>query len=183
MKKNRFILFSISIISALLILTSCQTTYHATPHEALTDFPGYLTQDNLPMTTFQQELVAGGLVLLYRYQPDPTDNEVCLASTFVTHDWHGWQAQSSSKLACASNLFDKFRAGYTVGGNITELTTAYGISTEGSQVRIQWSDGTESIVPVENNYFLKSRPAYLHVTQIELIDDDNTILDSINWSE
>lgn len=180
MKKNRFILL---FISTLLILSSCQTTYHATPHEALTDFPGYLTKDSLPTTAFQQEMVAGGLVLLYRYQPDPTINEVCLASTFVTHGWHGWQAQSSNQLACASNLFDKFRAGYAVGGNVTELTTAYGISTQGNQVRIQWSDGTESIVPVENNYFLKSRPSYLHVTQIELIDDESTILEAISWSE
>lgn len=177
------ILFVLSLISIMFVISAC-SPYHPTPHDALTEFPGYLTKENLAsLTVLQQETVADGLVLLYRYQPDMEVGEYCLATTFVTEEKNGsWRAQSASKLECGNNLSGRFKAIFTVGGNITELTTAYGLSNDGSHVRIQWSDGIVSVVPLINNVFLKSRPANLQVDRIDLLDADDTVLEKISWT-
>ncbi len=177
------ILFVLSLISIMFVVSAC-SPYNPTPYDALTEFPGFLTKENLAsVTVLQQEAVADGLVLLYRYQPDLDVGEYCLATTFVTQEKNGgWRAQSASGLGCGNNLSGRFLATFTVGGNITELTTAYGLSKDGSQVRIQWSDGTVSVVPLINNVFLKSRPAILQVDRIDLLDADDTVLENISWA-
>ncbi len=66
----------------------------------------------------------------------------------------GWRAQSSGSTSYSKS--DDFVASYAVGGNITDLTTAYGISKKGNSVRIEWSDGQIDIVPIEDGAFILS---------------------------
>ena len=124
--------------------------------------------------------------LLYLYPSDeagPTSSANCLATTFVTQERNGgWRPQSAGQMACGEEIFaeDVFTAAYTVGGNVTELTTAYGRSTQGEQVHIEWSDGMISIIPVVNGTFLNSRPEILQVQQVSLLNSDGTLLDRIH---
>ena len=49
-----------------LVMSACSwgRAYHATPLEALTEFPGYLTKESLGSALIlQEEAVAGGLVI------------------------------------------------------------------------------------------------------------------------
>lgn len=162
--------------------------YHATATEALTEFPGYLTKESLnSVEILQQENVADGLVLLYRYPSlvSADSNEYCAATTFVTEEQNNsWRSQSASQIGCGENYpyIDGFMAMYTVGGNITDLTTAYGFSNRGNEVRIDWSDGLVEIVTLQNGAFLKSRPQILQVQRIELLDKNGEVLESKIWA-
>jgi hypothetical protein len=190
---SQAIVFSFSrlaILSLSLLLSGCAwwRPYHPTPLDALTEFPGYMNQDNLAFVELlQEENVAGGLVLLYRYplyKPDTASNEHCVATTFVTEEQRNrWRSQSASKIGCGENYpyAEGFMATYTVGGNITDLTTAYGFSNYGSQTRISWSDGVIDLVPIQNGTFLKSRPQTLQVRSIELLDVDGEVLENKTW--
>lgn len=175
-----------------LVVSACswERAYHATPLEALTEFPGYLTKENLGSALIlQEEAVAGGLVLLYLYPSDeagPTSSANCLATTFVTQERNGgWRPQSAGRIGCGKEVFAEggFTATYTVGGNITELTTAYGLSEQGHQVNIEWSDGTATVVPVIDGAFLRSRPETLQVQRMELLDRDGAILETIQIAD
>jgi hypothetical protein len=63
------------------------------------------------------------------------------------------------------------------GGNITALTTAFGLSNRGSKIRIMWSDGKTSVATVENGAFLDARPETLRVLRAELLDANNRVLE------
>lgn len=176
------------IIGFTVSACSWGRTYHATPLEALAEFPGYLTKESLGSASIlQDETVAGGLVLLYLYPSDEaglTPSANCLATTFVTQERNGgWRSQSAGRMACDEEIFaeDIFTAAYTVGGNVTELTTVYGMSTQGEQVRIEWSDGTISIIPVVNGTFLSSRPETLQVQQVSLLNSAGALLERIRF--
>ncbi len=71
---------------------------------------------------------------------------------------------------------DIFIAGYTVGGNVTHLTTAYGLSHRGHAVRIVWSDGQIDIAPLKAGSFLLARAETLKVQRIELLDANGSVL-------
>ncbi|MBI3242850.1 MAG: hypothetical protein HYZ49_11205 [Chloroflexi bacterium] len=179
------------VISCLWLLTlGCLgwRPYHSTSTEALTEFPGYLTKESLnSVEILQQENVADGLVLLYRY-PSPVgtvSNGYCVATTFVTEEQNNsWRSQSASRIGCGENYpyIDDFMAMYTVGGNITDLTTAYGFSNRGDEVRIEWSDGLVDVVTLQNGAFLNSRPQILQVQRIELLDKNGEVLESKIWA-
>lgn len=195
----------ILILSIVLFVTSCSgwgRPFHPTPLDALTEFPGQLTHADRyveeSVEVLQEQEVAGGLVLLYRWQ-SPKSRETdtyCLATTFVTPEGKGWRAQSSGFHAIrptelpsswAPPLFgceipaDTFVAGYTVGGNITSLTTASGLSHRGDAVRIVWSDGQIDVVPLKAGSFLLARPETLKVQRIELLDANGHVLESEEW--
>jgi hypothetical protein len=181
-----FFLASLGILTSTL--SACRP-YHRTPLDALTEWPGYLANSGLNLVqVLRQEQVAGGIVLLYLY-PMP-ESELgkgmhCVATTFVTSERNGsWRAQSASQLGCAEQYpaVSRFEATYTVGGNITDLTTAYGLSPDGSQVRIEWSDGLLSTATLQNRVFLASRPQTLKVRRIELLGADGSVLDTWNGS-
>jgi hypothetical protein len=129
----------------------------------------------------QMESVAGGELLLYRYQAlgEPEAGAFCLATTFVTQERNGgWRAQSASRIGCFNEPLDAgtFEAMYTVGGNVTALTTVYGLSDHGVQVSIEWSDGLVEIAPLDNGAFLKSRPLTLQAYRVLLQDEDHNVL-------
>jgi hypothetical protein len=179
-----------ALIWLLVFTMGCldRRPYHPTPIDALTEFPGYI---HLAVTdsveVLQSETIAGGHVILYRFplrSPYPAQASYCLATTFVTQERSGsWRSQSASRIGCydAPLNSDRFAATYTIGGNVTDLTTVYGFSGKGSQVRIEWSDGLVDIVPFSNNTFLKSRPERLLVNQVALLDIDANVLESIEW--
>lgn len=179
-----------TFLSTSLILSACSgRSYHATPLDALTEFPGYLVStdyyDKDSVRVLQQKTVAGGLVILYRWQTHESvkTKTYCLAATFVTPAGNGWRAQSSGFIGsenhrCSISDSDGFVAEYTVGGNITDLTTVFGLSNRGSAVRIQWSDGTVSTTTLENGTFLEARPQTLQVRRIQLLDANGNILES-----
>lgn len=169
------------ILSLALIISGCSfwRPFHPTPLDALTEFPGYLSEANLSLAqVLRQEKIAGGLVLLYRY-PLKKEKKSCFATTFVTQEKNGgWRAQSASRIGCNATPVNEFMAIYTVGGNITALTTAYGLSHFGHEVRIEWSDGLVESVPLEDGTFLKSRPATLQVEKIELLNADGEVVET-----
>lgn len=185
MKSNRLSIFNFTVILVILIaLTTCSPK-HPTPQIALTEFPGYLSKENSSsLTILQQEEIADGLVLFYRYQPNLEKNRYCWVQTFVSQGkLSGWQAQSGSQLICTAAVQQEFLATFTIGGNITDLSTAYGMGTTGVAVRIYWSDGIISDTPLIDNVFLKSRPVVLPVKKIDFIAADGTVLASKHWTE
>jgi hypothetical protein len=166
------------ILLALLLLSACARPYHSTPFDALTETPGYLRKGD-PLTLnsveiLQQKAIAEGVIMLYRWHKSKTGTDE-LATTFIGREGSGWRAQSSGSIAFSP--FDDFVASYMVGGNITNLTTAYGFGRKGSSVRISWSDELVSLVPLQTNgSFVESRPATLQVRRIELLDASGNVL-------
>jgi hypothetical protein len=174
-KTQLLYLLVVLTITSLSVACGRQETFHATPLVALTEFPGYVNAQTVEsVVVLQEEMVAGGLVLLYQFsdsaQPAGRTARHCLATTFVTQERNGgWRAQSASKLGCGRLNEQGFSAMFTVGGNVTDLTTAYGWSQEGDRVRIEWSDGRVDLVPIVNNTFLLSRPETLQVNRFDLL--------------
>jgi hypothetical protein len=181
-RESTRLLLSLIILSFALIISGCSfwRPFHPTPLDALTEFPGYLSQANLSLAeVLQQEKIAGGLVLLYRYPLNLKEKNYSCATTFVTQEKNGgWRAQSASRIGCHATPASEFMAMYTVGGNITPLTTAYGLSHLGHQVRIEWSDGLVETVPLEDGTFLKSRPAILMIHKMELLNADGEVVET-----
>ncbi len=187
----RVLLFA--FLSMSLILSACSgRPYHATPLDALTEFPGYLISPDYyikdSVRVLQQKAVAGGVVILYRWQTHESvkTKTYCLAATFVTSEGNGWRAQSSGfagseNKRCSISEANGFIAEYTVGGNITELTTVFGLNDRGDHVRVEWSDGTVSSVPIQNGAFLESRAKTLQVRRVQVLDAHGNILVSKEW--
>jgi hypothetical protein len=185
MKKNLWGLICFVIL--VTTVTGCRfRPYYATPTEALAEFPGYLTETELSLVDIlAQEKIAGGVVLLYKF-PAPFHEapKYCIATNFVTQERNGsWHAQSGSRLECGVNSLESgdFEATYTVGGNVTDLTTVYGVG-QGYQVRIEWSDGQVDTVLLDNGVFLKSRSATLQVEQVMLLTESGDILETQTWA-
>lgn len=166
------------ILLLLLLLSACARPYHPTAFDALTETPGYLRKDD-PLTLnsvelLQQKEIRAGVIILYRWHKSTPGTDV-LATTFVSREGSGWRAQSSGSIAFSP--FDDFVVSYTVGGNITNLTTAYGLASKGSGVRISWSDGLVSLVSLQTNgSFLESRPETLQVRRVELLGESGNVL-------
>jgi len=168
------------LVGIVLAVSGCDwiKPFHSTPLDALTEFPGYLTQADLGSARVLQQIeVAGGVVILYRHldRQDRFEGAEQLSVTFVTPEGGGWRAQASG--ACGVPSAGGFVACYAVGGNITPLTSAYGQSEEGSRVRIYWADEeTHEVGLADNGSFLLSRPATVQVARIELLDETGQAL-------
>jgi hypothetical protein len=180
-----------AIVLSLLFLTACRP-YHPNPYDALTEFPGYLenasTFTKSSARILRQQDVAEGIVILYRWQtPKSVERQhYCLATTFVTPEGLGWRAQSSGSVGvvsadCTLSETEDFVAAYTLGGNSTKLSTAYGISKLGDRVRVEWADGVTMTAPVENNSFLLARPDTIHISRIEVLNVEGEVLRSKTW--
>jgi len=188
---------TIFILSVLPLLAGCARPFHPTPLDALTEFPGHLVNPDAyieeSVEILQEQEVAEGLVLLYRWKSPKSREEgtYCVAVTFVTPvttlNGKGWRAQSSGSVGSFPRQpplwgcdvpSDEFIAAYTVGGNVTSLTSAYGLSHRGGFVRIVWSDGQVDVVPLQADSFLLPRSETLQVKRIELLDADGNVLAS-----
>lgn len=183
----KYLLFFPSLLFICLFsLSGCTSSGHPNSLAALTEFPGFVGQAPLDeVTILQEEAVPNGVVLLYRYpQLKPNVAEDCLAVTFVSQAADGlWQAQSAAALGCnsSSEIMSTFQAAYTIGGNIQELSTAYGVSPVGYSVKISWQDGQKTTVTLTNQSFVSSRPGVLPVQKIELLDEQGVVLEHKNW--
>jgi hypothetical protein len=144
----------------------------------------------------QQVEISGGTVFLYRWWPDGAGlpEPFCLAVTFVTPVGNSWRAQSAGSTGVANPGGSGDQPGctipadhglvfaYTVGGNVTDLTTAYGLALDGEAVRITWSDNTVSQHPLDaNGSFLAARPETLQATYAELLNQDEEVI--AQWSD
>ncbi|MDW8324923.1 MAG: hypothetical protein RMK99_00015 [Anaerolineales bacterium] len=176
---------------SLLFLSACRP-YHSNALDALTEYPGYLENASAftksSVRILQQQDVTGGTVILYRWQTPKSveKQQYCLAATFVASEGYGWRAQSSGSVGvapadCIISEAEDFVAAYTVGGNSTPLSIAYGIARGSDTVRVEWSDGVIMSTPVENNSFLLTRPDTIHVRRIELLNVVGEVLESKTW--
>ena len=170
--------FQLFVLSLPILISACRP-YHATPFDALTEWPGKLEgNDAVQLKSVQvlaEEEVAGGRVILYSFPSEETGKNL-LVGTFVTPSGNGWRAQSSGGTDYSSS--DDFVASGIAGGNITALTTVFGISNKGNNVRIQWSDGQIDTVHIEEGAFILSRPETLAVQRVVLLDTGGEILET-----
>jgi len=177
--KFRYIL--LFVLGLLFLISACRPS-PSTPFDALFEFPSTLEGADVALKNSVQVLaeeeVAGGLVILYSMPSKETGGRT-LKRTFVTPEGTGWRAQASGSIDYSES--DEFVAHQTVGGNITDLTTAYGISDKGDNVRIEWSDGQIDIVPIADGVFLLSRPDTLTVWLVELLDSSGKVLESTKF--
>lgn len=197
----------------LLTTTSCGGWFrpvHLTPKDALTEYPGYLTNAksyiSSSVTILQQHPFENGLILLYRWQ-SPKSQQIdayCMATTYITPKFslkgYGWQAHSSTFFTVetkgrniASNQAstykkdckipaDSFVAGYIVRGEKNKVTSISGFSSHGAAVQIIWSDGQIDSLPLASNAsFFSMRQGELGVQSINLLDENNRILESKRW--
>ncbi len=175
--KIRFVI-QIFVLGLLFLVSACRP-YHATPFAALTEWPGYLENaDEILMASVEvikEESVAGGLVIIYSMPSEETGKKV-LVRTFVTPEGRGWRPQASSSVEYSNS--ENFVVHSTNGGNITPVTTVYGLSRKGDTIRIEWGDGQIDIVPIVDGAFVLSRPATLTILKIELLDVNGTVLES-----
>lgn len=177
----------------VILLAACSPrTDHPTALAALTESPGFLGDPRVKSVEMLLERpVAGGRSLLYRWQTAESAprNTYCVAVTFVTPEGKGWRAQSSGTLAAdepfhpACQLADRedFVAGWYPGGNVTSLTTVFGLSDRGAQVRVEWSDGQVSLVAVQDGAFLEARPETLRAESVELLGSGGAVLDRVRF--
>jgi hypothetical protein len=178
--------------SAVFFLLACQRN-SASAHQALTEWPGYLTASTAANAEILQQVESsGGIVFLYRWWSDGAGlpEPFCLAVTFVTPVWDGWRAQSAGSIgvaaaaggsgeapACTLPANHGFIFAYTVGGNVTRLTMAYGMAVPGESVRITWSDETVSQHQLNTaGSVLAVRPETLQVERAELLDQNGAVI-------
>jgi len=178
---------------------------HLTPEDALTEYPGYLTDASAfiasSVTILQQQPLGDGLVLLYRWQSPESQrtDSYCLATTYVKRKSNlkgkGWQPHSSTFLTAEianqeTGIFkkdceipaDSFVAGYIVRGEKNKVTTASGFSSNGVAVQIVWSDGRVDKLPLASNgSFFLMRQGELDVQHIDLLDVNNQRLEGKDW--
>jgi hypothetical protein len=174
------------VLGLSFLISACRPS-PSTPFDALFEFPSTLEGADAALKNSVQVLaeeeVAGGLVILYsmpsKEAPSGEAGGNILARTFVTPEGRGWRAQASGSIGYSDS--DDFVVAQTVGGNITDLTTAYGISDKGDNVRIEWSDGQIDIVPIADGVFLLSRPDTLAVRLVELLDSSGKVLESTEF--
>ena len=98
----------VSILGAVLLVAGCARPFHPTPLDALTEFPGHLVNRDMyveeSVEVLQEQEVAGGLALLYRWQSpeSQTEGTYCAGTTFVTPvvtlKGKGWRARSSGSV-------------------------------------------------------------------------------------
>lgn len=167
----------IVILIVMLVGVACrgERTY-GSPVEALTEFPGYVSEERVDsVRVLAQREMPRGVVLLYAYEgtrPD-VEGETCVATTFVSEERGGrWRAQSSGGMGCATDYPqpDGVSLAHTAGGNITELATVYGMAPGAATVRVQWVDGVETTEAVENGFVLVSRPETVMPFNVTVLD-------------
>ncbi len=177
---------------------------HLTPEDALTGYPGYLTDDSAyissSVTILQQQPLGDGLVLFYRWQSLESQqiDAYCFATTYVEPKFNlkgkGWVPHMSTLLSTESanhvpGIFgnfkrggceipvDSFVAGHIVRSEKNTVTTAFGFSSNGVAVQIVWSDGRVDKLPLASNgSFFVMRQGILDVQHIDLLDANNRIL-------
>lgn len=146
----------------------------------------YLTPEQIAVVeTLQTRPWGSGQLMLYRWT-DETDTQAYLAAAYLTKLNNEWQAHDTAT-AVYTNEHD-FMVAYTWNSRIEAPfgpprdTAVFGTSPHGRAVRIVWSDGQVTHIPLhsENGSFLDSRPGKWQVERIELLGEDNQLLQAVN---
>lgn len=185
---------AVFILLALVFAAGCrQPRTYPTPVEALTAFPGYL-EGEIP-ASFQllaRRTIPRGEVLLYAFggtRPDVA-GKTCVATTFVSKERDGWRAQWSSSLGCRNDFPqpDEVVLGCTIGGNITDLATVFGMAPGGAQVRVhwpdwRWPDGLVGFGAIEDGYVLLPHGEPVRPELIEILDEEGRVIHTERFDE
>lgn len=182
------------VLLALVVAAGCrQQRTHPTPVEALTEFPGYLAGE-IPASfeLLAQSTIPRGEVLLYAFggtRPDVA-GKTCVATTFVSKEPNGWRAQSSSSLGCRADFPQPEEPvlAYTIGGNIVDLATVFGMAPGGAQVRVHWPDehwpdGLVGLSAVENGYVLLPHSESVKPEFVEILDEAGRVIHTERFEE
>jgi hypothetical protein len=188
--------YGLCLVGLLVGLSACLATQAPTPQDALKEFPGYLQSATMyvpdSVTILQEQAIDQGVVLLYRWQsPASARQELyCLAGSVVGKDLRGWRVESSAALdeiyreplfGCAAPLNDGLIVGYGTGGSRTDLTFVFGVSAQGSQVRVHWADGQIDTVPLVDGSFLITRSTRTGVERVEALDASGALVSAHTW--
>ncbi len=192
--KTRTAVAAATLASVLLTSPCDGGSYHAEMIDALDEWPGacsYSVRSDEPpcrvesIEVLQSQEIAGGVVLIYR-APLETEGLHLLARTFLTPKSGlsgGWQPQSSCHVVFGDRA--DFVARWCPGGNVTSLTTVYGLAERGNSVRVEWSDGRVDTVPVLNRSFAQSRPSHKGAERVELLSITGAVLlsEELNYDQ
>ncbi len=202
-----------SVTVLLLILAgwlALTITTRTAPHNTLLDAgrEGFVPKDSLGKPDLgpdrarilaQQEVAPGKMLLLYAWPPStdmPTDHLSVIPigvqeTTIRAFPWQprlGWHFAGVAGRPATLPRGDDFYAGALPAGfsGVDEpVSTAWGLSKRGAQVRITWSDGVVTLAPLQQETYLVTRPdpnyrtnpaLRLHVRKTELLDTDDKIL-------
>lgn len=181
--KKEIYQFLLVVLCLTISIVGCSTSpYAATESFALKEWPGGLSDEHFDsyQLLLEQE-ISEGKVLFYAHGSNqaPT-NSLCATVTFLTPTYRGWTAQASGNpLGCRADYPNpkEFLAAYTIGGNVTPISSVFGFVHHGETLQIVWSDDVVSKTPVQNGYFLFARPVNLSPKRVELLDANGNILE------
>ena len=172
----------------IAILAACTPASEEPPATlvAIANDTSLLTHAELPgVKTLQERPFGTGQIALYSWQND--QGATCLVAAYLTTISGQWQTHDTAAMDCQQT--DSLVAAYT-GNSYIEApfgpprhTMVYGRSNQGSAVRIVWSDGMVSHVPLQNGAFLEARDGKLPVEKIELLDANNNVIQLEDWQD
>lgn len=180
-------LFFISL-TLIAILAACTPASEEPPATlvAIANDTSLLTHAELPgVQTLQERPFGTGQIALYSWDNDQGSS--CLVAAYLTTINGQWQTHDTATTECEQT--NELVAAYTGNSTIEapfgppRHTMVYGRSNTGSAVRIVWSDGMVSHVPLQDGAFLEARDGKWPVERIELLDAGNNILQLEDWQE
>lgn len=158
---------------------------HATPEEAqLEACLNAVRPDTASAETLQQEEAAGGIVAVRRWKPhyyDAAGPANYYSANLVVRHRFGWRVECRASTTLG-RVESGFAAGRMKGDSVAPVSYAYGVSDRGSGVRVEWEDGrvdSEGLHP--NGSFLVVRDAVVRLHQVELLDADDSVLETVRW--
>lgn len=184
--KNKFGSYLFILSTLIILLAACTATPASNPPatlQAAVAGTELLTDTDInDIEVLQEQGIDGGQVMLYRWTNDA--QQVCLSAAYMTTINGRWQTHDTLSAGCANS---DFVAAYTGNSHIESPfgsirhTTAYGSSSYGHAVRIVWSDGQVTYLPLDNGTFLETRHGRWVVERVELLDRDNNVLAIEDW--
>lgn len=177
-------------LASIVFVAACGT-HNVTVRDALVDKSGVgaLSRGEYVASSVeitQQRNVSGGRVVLYRWKrPHPvTVDEFCgaisLVTPILTLKGNSWLVRATYSIT--KSPLDSFGCLPQWSGLVTNTaviegeSVAFGFASSGSTIRIFWSDGRNSQIPVINQSFLEIREGTAHAVRFELLDSAGNIL-------
>lgn len=186
-KSTTFIFFWIALV--LASLTACQpsaTTPEPTPtlQAALENNP-ILADTDLNLVSLLLDRPYGkDRLLLYSWQDEAF--KLCLGASYLTPLNQEWQSHDTYTSPCSNG---RFLAAYSGNSQVespfgpARHTIVYGVSEVGQAVRVVWSDGQVSHIPLEDEAFVEARNGRFKVERLELLDEHHNVLLTEDWAQ
>lgn len=185
--KNKFGHYLFILCTLIILSAACTATPRSNPPatlQAAVAGTELLTDTDIStIEVLQEKTMDDGQVMLYRWTNDA--EQVCLSAAYMTTINGRWQTHDTLSAGCHTN--SDFVAAYTGNSHIESPfgsirhTTAYGSSSDGHAVRIVWSDGQVTYLPLDKGTFLETRDGRWVVERVELLDRDNNVLLVEEW--